>query len=83
MLTMKDLNKDYVYLLEEHGLVDVSDNYKTHIKTLISGNIENVSFMRPLQRNESEKVVSTMIAEDAFEDYIHWESEELLENHGK
>ena len=90
---MKDLNKDYIYLLEEHGLADVSDNYKKHIKALISGNIENISFVRPPQRNESEHVVSTMSVEAAFDDYMNLESElirvskllrkELLQNHGK
>ena len=90
---MKDLNRDYIYLLEEHGLADISDNYKKHIKALISGNIENISFVRPPQRNESEHVVSTMSVEASFDDYMNWESEliriskllrrELLQNHGK
>ena len=49
--------------------------------------------MRPPNRRESERVVSTTIVEDAFDDYTNWESElmriskllrrELLENHGK
>ena len=93
IVTMKDLNRDYIYLLEEHGLADISDNYKKHIKGHISGNIENISFVRPPQRNESKHVVSTMSVETAFDDYMNWESEliriskllrrELLQNHGK
>ena len=58
MLTIKELNADCIYLLEEHDLVDISDNYKTHIKILLFTNIENISFVRPSQRNESEQVVS-------------------------
>ena len=97
VLNMKTLNKDYIDLRSEHGATEISDNYKKYIKKIISDKVENVSFIAPPRRNESEQVIQKSIISDAVDYMIeeqssNWDVDlvrvskmlrrELLDNYG-
>ena len=63
-LNMKTLNQDYIKLLRNHGVADLGDNYKKHIKDIISSEVQNIVFVHPKQRNESEQVMLDIGAVD-------------------
>ena len=41
-LNMKTLNQDYIKLLRNHGVADLGNNYKKHIKDIISSEVQNI-----------------------------------------
>jgi imidazoleglycerol phosphate synthase glutamine amidotransferase subunit HisH len=59
VITMNDINEEYIDILNEHGLVTSISNHKKHLKKLISENICDVQFVKSHRAYESEQVIST------------------------
>ena len=79
VLNMSGLNKKYICMLIEHGIPETSDNNKKYIKDLLTKCIENINFIRPPRRNESESLLlneTVSSAIDSFVDqYSNWDSD--------
>ena len=52
---MSGLNEEYISLLIEHGIDETSDNYKKYIKDLLQKSVDNINFVGPSRKSESEK----------------------------
>ena len=93
---MSGLNEKYISLLIEHGIDETSDNYKKYIEDFLQKSVDNINFVRPSRKNESENVVlneTVSNAVDSFlDEYSNWDSDlirltkmmrkELLESRG-
>ena len=70
VLNMSDLNKKYICMLIEHGIPETSDNNKKYIKDLLSKCIENINFIRPPRRNESENLLLNETVSAAIDSFV-------------
>ena len=79
VLNMSDLNKKYICMLIEHGIPETSENNKKYVKDLLTKCIENINFILPPRRNESENLLlneTVSGAIDSFVDqYSNWDSD--------
>ena len=65
---MSEINEEYLSLLKWHQVcLTESENYKKHLKNLISERLPNVQFIKSVRKNEPESIVQPTAVSKAME----------------
>ena len=65
VINMNEKNSTYISLLEENGIhTEPPDNFKRHLKGLISENVPGADFVKSKRKNEPKRVCSTKTKEE-------------------
>ena len=59
VLNVNNVNTTYVNILQDNNQGNIQLNYKRHLKELLLENIPNIEFIKPVKKNEPEKICST------------------------
>ena len=78
VLSMNDVNYEYLSTLTEHGVSVDSSDFKRHLKSLITENISTAEFVRPHRLNESEHIINSKTLSVAVGKVVPQDSGETL-----
>jgi len=76
VITMNDINEEYISLLTENDVDPGSSHHKKHLKSIISENIEGAAFVKSPRAYESEQVVSEKLLEMSISDLREHQNED-------
>ena len=78
VLSMNDINDEYLSTLNEPGVSVDSSDFKRHLKSLITKNISTAEFVRPHRRNESDHIISSKTLSVVVDKVVPQDSGETL-----
>ena len=84
VLTLNDLNEEYINILKENGMQEMSSNYKRPIEELIKDNIPNAEICGSYRKNEcnivtSKETIDSVLATHLDDDDNEGDMKVLLE----
>ena len=80
VLTMNDINPEYLTILAENNIVTETQNHKRHLKPLLQEHIPEIEFVKPPRRSKIEHVMLSKSLEDAVDSSLMNDPNVVLDN---
>lgn len=76
-LTVQNVNIAYINLLKENHQPIIKENYRRYLKQLLSENVPDIEFIKPVRKNESEKICLTKFVHETVDKHYFNTSDQI------